>query len=118
MNRYIKGKKGEDIACKYLEEKGYLVIERNYRTKDGEIDIIARDGDIIVFTEVKCWQTIPVSEAEFSINMIKKKRMINSAMQYVFENKNFSSFDIRFDFIFINMLKNSVIHSKNIITES
>ena len=119
MNRYKKGKEGEDIACKYLEKKGYLLIEKNYRGKKGEIDIIARDGNVIVFVEVKSWKTIPVSEAEFSISAMKKRRMINSAEQYIFENrKKISDSDIRFDFIFVDTLKNSIAHSKNIIMES
>jgi putative endonuclease len=110
---------GEDIVCKYLEEKGYLVIERNYRGKKGEIDIIARDGNIIVFIEVKSWKTIPISEAEFSMSIMKKRRIINSAEQYIFENsKKISNFDIRFDFIFVNTVKNTISHSKNIIMES
>ena len=119
MNRYEKGKEGEDIACNYLEKEGYLIIERNYRGKKGEIDIIARDGNVIVFTEVKSWKTIPVSEAEFSINALKKRRMINSAQQYMFENsKKLSNFDIRFDFLFVNAATNRITHSKNIIMES
>ena len=119
MNKYKKGKEGEDVACNYLEREGYLVIERNYRSKRGEIDIIARDGNVIVFTEVKSWKTIPVSEAEFSINTMKKRRMIKSAEQYMFENSDkFSNFDIRFDFLFVNAATNSITHSKNIIMES
>ena len=119
MNKYEKGKTGEDIACKYLTEKGYLIIERNYRGKRGEIDIIARDGNVFVFIEVKSWKTIPVSEAGFSMSVEKKRRITKSAEQYIFENrKQISDFDIRFDFIFIDAERNSVSHSKNIIMES
>ena len=119
MNRYKKGKEGEEIACKYLEEAGYLILEKNYRSRSGELDIIARDGNVIVFVEVKSWKTIPVLEAEFSINSMKKKRMIKTAEQYLFENnKKISNFDIRFDFIFVDTSKSSIAHNKNIIMES
>jgi putative endonuclease len=119
LNRYKKGQEGEDIACEYLKGQSYLIIERNYRGKRGEIDIIARDGKVIVFIEVKSWKTIPVSEAEFSIGIMKKRRMIKSAEQYLFENsKKMSGLDIRFDFIFVDAAKNSVAHNKNIIMES
>jgi len=119
LNRYKRGKNGEDIACEYLKEQGYFVIEKNYRGKRGEIDIIARDGNVIVFIEVKSWKTIPVSEAEFSMSIMKKRKIINTAEQYIFENnRQISGFDIRFDFVFVDMLKNSIFHSKNIIMES
>jgi len=119
LNKYERGKEGEDIACKYLIEKGYLVIERNYRGKNGEIDIIARDGNVIVFIEVKSWKTIPVSEAGFSMSIMKKRRITKSAEQYIFENrKQISDFDIRFDFVFVDTVRNSITHSKNIIMES
>ena len=118
MNKYKKGKQGEDIACKYLLDNGYLIVERNYRGKRGEVDIIARDGNVIVFIEVKSWKTIPFAEAEFSIGAMKKRRIVKSAEQYIFENnKQISGLDIRFDFVFIDVLKNSITHSKNIIME-
>lgn len=47
------GERGENIAARYLRDKGYKIIVRNYRTAVGEIDIVARDGDTIVFVEVK-----------------------------------------------------------------
>lgn len=49
----ITGNKGEDLTVEYLKEKGYLVIERNFRTRFGEIDIVCLDGQILVFVEVK-----------------------------------------------------------------
>ena len=49
----IDWKKAENIACDFLKKKGYRILERNYRTRYGEIDIIARDGKEIVFVEVK-----------------------------------------------------------------
>ena len=47
------GSKGEDLAIQFLKKKGYRIIDRNYKTSVGEIDIIARDGNTIVFVEVK-----------------------------------------------------------------
>ncbi|GAB4156928.1 MAG: YraN family protein [Planctomycetota bacterium] len=51
--RRILGLKGEDLACKFLRKKGLKVLERNFRTDMGEIDIVAMDGETVVFVEVK-----------------------------------------------------------------
>lgn len=53
MDKRAKGRAGEDAAAAYLEDKGYEVVKRNYYTRYGEIDIIAYDGDFLVFAEVK-----------------------------------------------------------------
>src|SRR3954463_11613573 len=51
--RQALGKHGEDLACRELERRGYAIVARRYRRRGGEIDIIARDGETIVFVEVK-----------------------------------------------------------------
>ena len=53
MNNILKGRKGEDIAVKYLKDKGYRILKRNYRTRFGEIDIIAKRKKKLIFVEVK-----------------------------------------------------------------
>jgi len=53
MTTLSEGKYGEDLACVYLKKIGYKIIERNFRIRGGEIDIIARDGETLVFVEVK-----------------------------------------------------------------
>lgn len=122
MSTQLKGKEGEDKACKYLETKGFGILNRNYRGKHGEIDIIAQKDKCLVFTEVKSWRGIPYEESGFSINKIKRGRIINTAKQYLFENKKIvSGLDIRFDFIFINAVANAtdgeLIHNENVIEE-
>ena len=51
-NRTI-GNYGEELACQYLKKQGYKILERNYRIRGGEVDIVARDQDYLVFVEVK-----------------------------------------------------------------
>lgn len=53
MTKISLGKKGEEIAHKFLEEAGFRIIEKNFRSKIGELDLIAVDGDTLVFVEVK-----------------------------------------------------------------
>lgn len=118
MNKNEKGKRGEDAACKYLLEKGYSIIKRNYRKKSGEIDIIAVCNNSLVFIEVKAWAKVPFDEAGFSINSAKMKKIINTAKQYIFDNNEaVLNMDIRFDFIFINALGGNIVHSQNVFAE-
>lgn len=53
MTTVDSGNKGEDLACRYLQKQGYKILERNYRIRGGEVDIIAQDGQYMVFVEVK-----------------------------------------------------------------
>ena len=52
-SRKATGRSGEDVAVQFLEKQGYTILERNFRLRIGEVDIIARDGDCLVFIEVK-----------------------------------------------------------------
>jgi len=53
MNTTARGNYGEDLACQFLKEQGYKIIERNFRIRGGEIDIVALDGETLVYVEVK-----------------------------------------------------------------
>jgi putative endonuclease len=70
-NNKVTGNKGEEIAAKYLENKGYLLVERNFRTRFGEIDIVCWDGPILVFVEVKTKIGHDFGEPEDMVNKSK-----------------------------------------------
>jgi len=64
--KHIKiGELGEDIACKYLEKKGFRILDRNYRKKWGELDIVAQKGNIYHFVEVKALTVSPAFASSF-----------------------------------------------------
>ena len=112
----IVGKYGEDAACKYLKKLGYLIIERNFLCKSGEIDIIAQDENELVFIEVKLRTSYIYGRGLEAIDNRKIKKMKKSALYYIYVNKKEKAF-IRFDAIEI-CLGNSKIelkHYKNII---
>jgi putative endonuclease len=96
------GKAGEDTAIKILEEKGYEIIEKNYRIgKQGEIDIIAEDPDgYLVFAEVKFRGTPIYGEPEYAITKNKQNQIKRLAMSYLFE-KDISEQLCRFDVVCI-----------------
>lgn len=77
------GKFGEDIASKYLEEKGYKIKERNYRTFLGEIDIISEYKGNIIFVEVKTRRSDKFGYPEEAINFNKQQKIIKNALCYL-----------------------------------
>lgn len=100
------GKEGEDIAAKYLKEKGFEIIERNYHYSHGEIDIIANDKNQLVFIEVKTRLNLEFGEPEYAINPKKIKQIKKIAELYLFD-KEIEEVDCRFDVIAIVLGDNS-----------
>ncbi|MEJ5305116.1 MAG: YraN family protein [Ignavibacteria bacterium] len=80
------GKKGEDIAEELLRSKGYQILKRNFRFGKGEIDIIAKDGDCLVFVEVKSRKNYDFGEPEYSITKSKQKQLKRIAEGYFYVN--------------------------------
>jgi len=83
MDNINIGKYGEELACKYLESKGYKIKERNYRTFLGEIDIICEYKKNIVFIEVKTRRSDKFGYPEEAINFIKQRKIIKNALCYL-----------------------------------
>jgi putative endonuclease len=96
------GKTGEDLALQELIAKGYQLIERNYRFGKGEIDLVMKDKNKLVFVEVKTRQTAEIGEPYLAVNIRKQRQIIQIANHYVV-SKNIDS-DIRFDIV-------SIIHN-------
>lgn len=92
----IKGKQGENATASYLKKRGYKIVERNYRCKFGEIDIIALDGDILSFIEVKTRSSREHIPPEFTVTPNKQKKIKNSAVCYLGKH-GIENRDCRFD---------------------
>jgi len=82
----ILGKKGETLALKMLSEKGYKILETNWRHKRDEIDIIALDGNEIVIVEVKTRSTDFFGDPEDSVDDLKMERLVRAADEYLEQN--------------------------------
>lgn len=95
-----KGSRGEDIAAAFLEKLGYTILHRNYRLSHLEIDIIACDGDCLVFVEVKHSLTGEFGHPAEWINDKKRERLRRAVQAYI-DNKNISGLDFRIDAITI-----------------
>ncbi len=100
------GKIGEDAASSYLSSSGYIIIEKNYSCKLGEIDIIAKKGKYLVFIEVKTRTNLSYGYPEESVNKYKIKKIKDVANIFIINNESFSNFNFRFDVISIIIDKN------------
>lgn len=81
------GQQGEVIAATYLTEQGYEIVQRNWRCSTGEVDIIARSGDILIFVEVRTRSSRRFGTAEESVTPAKQARLIELAQAYLQESQ-------------------------------
>ena len=95
------GEKGESIAVNCLKKQGYRIIELNYRTKLGEIDIIAKQGKTLVFIEVKTRKSSRFGRPELAVTP-KKQRKISMVALYYLKSTKQSNAKARFDVVAIN----------------
>ena len=101
LSKTKKGAIGEDLAVDYLKKKGYRIFQRNYRFEHGEIDIIAEDGNALVFVEVKARRSKEFGEPEDAVTPRKREKIRATADGYLFEN-NIDDKECRFDVIAID----------------
>ncbi|RLD15852.1 MAG: YraN family protein [Caldiserica bacterium] len=100
MDRVLKGRKAEEIAVKFLRKKGYKIVERNWRFKRDEVDIIAVDRDgYLCFVEVRSRSNSEFVLPEETITKEKRKNIIRVAKAYI--QKNNIDKDVRFDVVSI-----------------
>jgi putative endonuclease len=96
------GKKGEEIAVAYLQERGYAILETNWRAQSAEIDIIARKGDTLVVVEVKTRSSIEFGLPQDFVKPAQIQRLVKAIDHYVTLNN--LELEIRFDIIAINKI--------------
>jgi len=82
--RQLLGKRGEDLACAELEKRGYVIVDRRFRTRCGELDIVARDGGVLVFVEVKARSGSNFGTPFESVTWKKRQRLSQMAASYLF----------------------------------
>ncbi|NPV52252.1 MAG: YraN family protein [Firmicutes bacterium] len=96
------GAQGEELAAHYLSSYGYVILERNYRCACGEIDIIARDGAVTCFVEVKTRRSFAYGQPGEHITREKRRRIIRSAMLYLSAHRaDAATRGCRFDVVYV-----------------
>lgn len=116
--RKQKGADGENRAALFLQQRGFEILERNWRSKSGEIDIIARIGDALVFVEVKALPSGDAQTLARELDGQKQKRIIKTSKRFLLNNRKYSNSYIRYDVIVIDMPGfPSVYHIENAFSE-
>ncbi|MCU6723988.1 Uncharacterised protein family UPF0102 [uncultured Clostridium sp.] len=98
MNRRETGTQYEERAAEYLIAQNYQILERNYRIRSGEIDIIARDGTVLVFMEVKYRKNDESGNPLEAVDIRKQRKIIKVARYYLYQKK-YGDVPCRFDVI-------------------
>ncbi|MEE3436388.1 MAG: YraN family protein [Treponema sp.] len=102
-NTKVLGKAGEDAAAALYAQKGFSVVERNFRTRFGEIDIILEKGDTLVFAEVKA---LPNGDADLlaaELGPRKRRKIVETAKYFLKNHRQYSNKIIRFDAVAVGL---------------
>lgn len=99
LNKRNIGSRYEQRAAQYLEEQGYQILERNYRCRLGEIDLVARDGNYLVFVEVKYRMDERAGYGLESVDVKKQRRIVRAASWYLCEKHIREGQPCRFDVV-------------------
>lgn len=114
------GEWGEARAAQYLEEKGYAILERNAYSRYGEIDLVARQGDQIVFVEVKTRRSHSFGDPEQAVDARKQAHLVSAALAYLQANPDMD-LPWRIDVIAIRRLPGEdrleIVHFENAVQE-
>jgi len=99
----VLGARGEDLAVQYLKKKGFKVIERNYHCSAGEIDLIAREKNTLVFIEIKARSSSEFGLPQDAVDRFKQRKMIEVARYYLAEHHLTEDIPARFDVVAIHL---------------
>ncbi|PZS14884.1 MAG: YraN family protein [Pseudonocardiales bacterium] len=94
------GRFGEDLAATYLSDAGLTILARNWRCSDGELDIVARDGEVLVFVEVKTRSSTAFGDPAEAVNRVKADRLRKLALRWLAEHREIAYWSqLRFDVV-------------------
>ena len=111
VDNKVVGLKGEVGAKKFLEDKGYKILECNYKNKIGEIDLIAKDNNCLVFVEVKARESLRFGYPREAVNFYKQQKIRRVAMGYLKHKGLYDKINVRFDVI--DILGDKITHIEN-----
>ena len=110
MNTRVVGRYGEKLAAEYLQKNKYRIVERNFNCKYGEIDLIAWDGNCVIFVEVKARKDDQFGMPREAVNWHKQQTIVKCATYWLYKNKQ-TGVPVRFDVV--EVLDGSINHIKD-----
>jgi len=105
------------MAVTALQERGLRIIARNLRSQSGEIDLIALDGDMLAFIEVKNWPVYGLEDLGIGINRKKQHRIIETAKYFLATHREYCNTPVRFDIVYLRPGE-PIVHLVSAFTES
>ncbi len=114
INKRKIGEQVETLVCSYLKSQGYIILEKNFKSHFGEIDIIARENEYIVFMEVKYRKNVACGYPLEAVNYDKQQKIIKTSLYYIQQNHISLNASYRYDVV--SVLNNKVSVLKNAFT--
>jgi putative endonuclease len=99
VDRRALGQWGEELAVQHLEQRGFVVLARNWRCREGELDVVARDGQCLVFVEVKARSGLDFGEPAEAVSPTKARRIRVLARRWLTAHRPPGTWDLRFDVV-------------------
>ena len=100
--KQLIGQAAENIAADFLRAQGLDILERNYLRRLGELDIVARDGDVLVIAEVRTRSSDRYGGAAASVDPRKQQRLVRTASQLLQQRRDLSQLRVRFDVVVVS----------------
>lgn len=101
MSTVSKGRSGESKAASYLSQEGFRILEKNFKSIAGEVDIVAVRGRMIVFVEVKSWRQFRDHDLERALSRRKRQRIVRTSRAFLALHRQFADYTVRFDVLLV-----------------
>ena len=102
VDRRALGSKAEDVAARFLTAQGLALLERNFRRRLGELDLVARCGDVLVIAEVRTRSSNAYGGAAASVDGLKRRRIVRAAQQLLQRRTDLAQLRVRFDVLVVH----------------
>ncbi len=109
------GESGERVASLFLQQRGYRIIDRNFRTRRGELDLIAQDADGLAFIEVRTRRGDALGAPEESLTAVKRRKLMALALEFLGKHPQYAECAWRSDFVAIQLNRTGRIERIDVI---